>query len=143
MAQVATSGNKEIVKQFLEIVRAGKDPDKASHFMADTMLAHQMNVENLTTVKRTPQNYSDHVKEFIAMYGNFSFEITELIAEGDKVYARWLQKGKHLAEIDGYAPTGKPLNEIASAVYRLEKNKIVEYWIQIDRLGFEKQLQDR
>lgn len=75
------------------------------------------------------------------MYGNFTFEVTELIAEGDKVYARWIQHGKHLAEIDGYQATGKPLAEIASAVYRLEHGKIVEYWIQIDRLGFEKQLQ--
>jgi predicted ester cyclase len=75
------------------------------------------------------------------MFGQFSFEITDLIAEEDKVYARWKQIGNHLAEIDGYQPTGNPLIEIASCVYRLENNKIAEYWIQIDRLGFEKQLQ--
>ncbi|HEX5169979.1 MAG TPA: ester cyclase [Cyclobacteriaceae bacterium] len=136
-----TQVNKEMVRQFLEIVRAGKDPDKANVFMADTILAHQMNAENQTTVKRTPQNYADHIREFLTMYGKFTFEITELIAEGDKVYARWIQEGKHLSEIDGYAPTGKPLTEIASAVYQLKEGKIVAYWIQIDRLGFEKQLQ--
>ena len=110
--------------------------------MAETVLAHQINVEDQTTVNRTPENYAYHVKEFLKMYGSFSFEITELLADGDKVYARWIQKGKHLADIDGYAPTGKPINEIASVVYRLENNKIVEYWIQIDRYGFEKQLQE-
>lgn len=136
-----TKDNKEIVRQFLEIVRGGKDPDKANAFMADTILAHQVNSENQTTVKRTPQNYAEHVKEFITMYGRFTFEITELIAEGDKVYARWIQHGKHLTEIDGYPATGKPLTEIASAVYQLKDGKIVEYWIQIDRMGFEKQLQ--
>jgi predicted ester cyclase len=133
--------NKETVKLFLETVRSGKAVDKANLFMGDTVLAHQMNAEEQITVKRTPQDYSEHVKEFLKMYGNFSFEITELISEGDKVYARWIQKGKHLREIDGYAPTGKALTEIASAVYRLDNNKIVEYWIQIDRHGFEKQLQ--
>lgn len=51
-------------------------------------------------------------------------------------------KGKFISEIDGYLPTGKPINEIASSVYRLQNGKIVEYWIQIDRLGFEKQLQN-
>jgi reactive intermediate/imine deaminase len=134
--------NKETVKKFLETVRTGKAPDDSKLFMADTVLAHQVNVEEQTTVKRTPENYTFHVKEFLKMYGNFSFEITELVADGDKVYARWIQKGTHLADIDGYAPTGKPINEIASAVYRLENNKIVEYWIQIDRYGFEKQLQE-
>jgi len=142
MAQqkIVLHNNKEVISEFLEVVRAGKDPDKASVYMADTILAHQMNAERPATVKRTPQNYADHIREFIGMYGDFTFEITELIAEGDKVYARWLQNGKHLAEIDGHPATGKPLIEIASAVYRLENSKIVEYWIQIDRLGFEKQL---
>ena len=133
--------NKEIVKQFLEQVRSGKFPEKASLYMADSILAHQMNAENETTVIRTPQNYSEHIEDFVRMFGQFSFEITDLIAEEDKVYARWKQIGNHLAEIDGYQPTGNPLIEIASCVYRLENNKIAEYWIQIDRLGFEKQLQ--
>lgn len=135
------SNNKEIVKLLLENVRTGRHPECTSLFMADTVLAHQMNSEDQATVTRTPQNYSDHIKEFLKMYGNFSFEITELIADGDRVYARWMHKGIHLTEIDGYAATGKPLTEIASCVYRLENGKIVEYWIQIDRLGFDKQLQ--
>jgi predicted ester cyclase len=122
-------------------VRTGKAPDDANLFMAELVLAHQVTVENETTVERTPANYASHVREFLKMYGNFSFEITELLAQGDKVYARWIQKGIHTAEIDGYASTGKPINEIASVVYRLQNNKIVEYWIQIDRFGFEKQLQ--
>jgi predicted ester cyclase len=133
--------NKEIVKQFLEQVRSGKFPEKAGLYMSDSILAHQMNAENETTVIRTPQNYSEHIEDFVQMFGQFSFEITDLIAEEDKVYARWKQIGNHLAEIDGYQPTGNPLIEIASCVYRLENNKIAEYWIQIDRLGFEKQLQ--
>jgi predicted ester cyclase len=104
-------------------------------------LAHQENAEGETIVKRTPGNYADHVRDFLRMYGKYSFEITELIAENDKVYVRWKQTGRHLAEIDGHPATGKPLVEIASAVYRVENNRIAEYWIQIDRLGFEKQLQ--
>jgi reactive intermediate/imine deaminase len=138
---MSSNKNKETVKLFLETVRSGKVPDNANIFMADTVLAHQANAEEQITVKRTPQNYSEHIKEFLTMYGNFSFEITELISENDKVYARWIQKGKHLSEIDGHAPTGKALTEIASAVYRLDNDKIVEYWIQVDRFGFEKQLQ--
>ena len=141
LERTSSERNKETVKLFLETVRSGKAAGKANLFMADTILAHQMNAEEQITVKRTPQDYSEHVKEFLTMYGNFRFEITELISEGDKVYARWIQRGKHLTEIDGHAPTGKALTEIASAVYRVDSDKIVEYWIQIDRFGFEKQLQ--
>jgi predicted ester cyclase len=134
--------NKLIIREFLETVRSGKSPEDAKKYMADSVLAHQLNVENETTVKRTPENYTSHIKEFLNMYGKFSFEITEILADGDKVYARWIQKGKHISDIDEYTPTGKPINEIASSVYRLQNNKIVEYWIQIDRYGFEEQLKD-
>ncbi len=138
----AVSG-KTVVKAFLEEVRSGKAPEKAPLYMAPTVLAHQMNAENETTVRRSPGQYADHVREFLALYGNYAFEVTELIAEGDKVYARWKQTGKHLTTMDGYAPTGKPLVEIASAVYHLENGKIAEYWIQIDRLGLEEQLKQQ
>jgi predicted ester cyclase len=140
--QMSTTHNSEqIVRDFLLTVRSGKNPDLAKDFMAGKVLAHQMNSEHPQTVERTPENYAAHVKEFLEMYGQFEFEITELIAQDHKVYARWKQTGKHLTEVDGYPPTGLPLIEIASAVYRLENGKIVEYWIQIDRAGFDKQLQ--
>jgi predicted ester cyclase len=135
--------NKETVKQFLEIVRSGKSPERAREFMADTVLAHQLNAEAPVTVKRSPQNYTEHVQEFLQLFGPFVFHITELLADGDRVYARWIQRGHHLGEIDGLAPTGKSLVEIASAVYRLEHDKIAEYWIQTDRYGFEKQLKEQ
>ena len=131
---------EEIVKSFLTNVRSGLRPNDARLYMADTVLAHQVNAENPVTVKRTPDNYTAHVKEFLRLFGNYSFEITELIASKDKVYVRWKQTGIHKEEIDGYAPTQLPIIEFTSAVYRVKNKRIVEYWIQMDRLGFELQL---
>ncbi|MGZ3750709.1 MAG: Rid family detoxifying hydrolase [Mucilaginibacter sp.] len=133
--------SEKTVKEFLEIVRAGKAPERAAEFMADTVIAHQMNAEKPEAIKRTPQNYADHIKEFHTLYGGYSFEITELIADSNKVYARWKQTGKHLSDIDQYKATGLPLIEVGSAVYRVENDKIVEYWIQLDRQGLDLQLQ--
>ncbi len=131
---------KDVVKAFLLEVRTGQHPEKASLYMADTVLAHQVNAENPVTVKRTPANYKAHVEEFLDLFGKFEFEVTELLAEGDKVYVRWIQRGKHLKEIDGYKATGLPLIEYTSVVYRIENGKIAEYWLQTDRYGFEEQL---
>lgn len=131
---------EKIVHDFLANVRTGLRPEDAKLYMADTVLAHQVTSENPTTVKRTPANYTSHINEFKRLFGNFEFEITELIASKDKVYVRWKQSGKHLAEIDGFAATELPLIEYTSAVYRVENKKIVEYWIQMDRLGFDLQL---
>ena len=138
MSQTKTS--KEVVLLFLKNVRSGLYPDNAKDYMADTVLAHQVNSENPVSVKRTPENYAEHVKTFLALFGKFRFEVTELIAEGDKVYARWIQTGRHLSKLEGYEPTQLPLIEYTSAVYRIENGKIKEYWLQSDRLGFEEQL---
>lgn len=131
-----------IVRAFLMEVRSGKKPENAHNYMAEKVAAHQLNSENPQTVTRTPADYTGHIREFLEVFGNFDFEITELIAQSDKVYVRWKQTGHHLQEIDGFAPTGKELIEYASAVYRIENGMIVEYWIQVDRLGMLQQLKE-
>ncbi|GAB3541605.1 hypothetical protein GCM10027577_07450 [Spirosoma fluminis] len=134
---------RQVVEGFLKYVRSGLHPEQAGDYMADTVLAHQLTAEKPTTVRRTPANYAAHVTDFLTLFGEFKLEVTELLADGDKVYVRWKQTGRHLAEVDGYAPTGLPLIELTSVVYRIEQEKIVEYWLQTDRLGFEQQLKQQ
>jgi predicted ester cyclase len=131
---------KQIVKAFLDEVRSGAHPERAARFMAAEVLAHQAVSEAEVTVHRTPDQYAQHVQDMLDAYGPFTFRIDELIAEGDRVYARWTQHGTHLVEVEGFTPTGKPVVEVASAVYRVEDGRIAEYWIQIDRLGLIEQL---
>lgn len=131
---------EQIVKKFFEEVRSGKNPDHTIELMADQVLAHQVISEEELTVIRTPKDYADHVKEMVEAYGDFSLEIQEFLIQGNKVYVRWKQVGTHVGEVDGYQPTGLPVIEKASAVYRVEDEKIAEYWIQIDRAGMENQL---
>ncbi|WNR43834.1 ester cyclase [Paenibacillus roseipurpureus] len=132
---------EEVVRLFFEKVRSGQEPDAAFSLMAERVLAHQITSENEVTVERSPANYVDHVHEMLEAYGAFSLTIQELLVQGDRVYVRWKQSGVHIGEVDGYSPTNKPVVEIASAVYRVENEKIVEYWIQIDREGIRIQLE--
>ncbi|MDR4984046.1 MULTISPECIES: ester cyclase [Bacillus cereus group] len=132
---------EQIVRKFFEEVRSGNNPDYSNQFMAEKVLAHQIVSEEEQTVCRTPEDYAEHVREMIEVYGNFSLEIQEFLVQESKVYVRWKQVGMHVGEIDGYQPTGLPIIQIASAVYRIEDGKIVEYWIQIDRSGIQNQLE--
>ncbi|GLX66108.1 ester cyclase [Paenibacillus glycanilyticus] len=132
----------DIVEQFFKRVRSGIEPDAAHEYMAARVAAHQVTAENETTVERSPDNYAEHVREMTRAYGAFLLQIEELLSSEDRVYVRWKQTGTHVGEVDGFAPTGKPVIEIASAVYRIEDGKIVEYWIQIDREGIRRQLEN-
>ncbi|MGN4447587.1 ester cyclase [Bacillus cereus group sp. MYBK79-1] len=132
---------EQIVREFFDEVRSGNNPDYSNQLMAEKVLAHQIVSEEEQTVCRTPEDYAEHVREMIDVYGNFSLEIQEFLVQESKVYVRWKQVGMHVGEIDGYEPTGLPIIQIASAVYRVEDGKIAEYWIQIDMLGVQNQLE--
>ena len=108
--------------------------------MAGAVVAHQVQAEEPVTITRSPREYAEHVEEMRAAYGAFRLEIDELFGAGDKVYARWTQQGTHVGEVDGVAPTGKPVTQVTSCVYRVVDGRIVEYWIQIDRWGLRAQL---
>ncbi|NYF56301.1 ester cyclase [Micromonospora purpureochromogenes] len=129
-----------VVREFMTRVRSGVDPDAAHRLMADRVLAHQVQAEDELTVERTPSQYAAHVRDMLAAYGDFSLRVDELFGAGDRVYARWTQRGRHLGEVDGFPPTGLPVTQVTSAVYRVRDGRIVEYWIQIDRHGLGAQL---
>ena len=120
---------KEIVREFLSEVRSGRNPEAAGAYMAPLVQANQVISETTQVVERTPQQYTEHVLEMKAAYGDFEFQVDELIAEGTKVYARWTQ-------------FGNGIRQVTSCVYRVENDLIVEYWIQIDRLGLQLQTAD-
>lgn len=119
-----TVSPKQIVLAFLEEVRSGKNPERASKYMAPVVIAHQVISEDRQTINRTPAQYTEHVLEMKSEFGDFTFEIDELLADGDKVFARWTQ-------------TGNRIRQCTSCVYRIESGLIAEYWIQIDRLGLQ------
>ncbi|WP_158798366.1 ester cyclase [Pedobacter sp. L105] len=138
--KITTSAGKTVV-EFLEVVRSGKSPERAPEFLADSVKAHQLNAENPQTVVRTPENFTQNIKDFIQACGHYQFEITELIASGDKVYARWKQTGNQIGDVNEFKASRLPVTEIGSAVYRVSDGKIIEYWVQIDRKGTEIQQQ--
>lgn len=129
-----------VVQGFLSEVRSGRNPDAITRYFAPHVQAHQITSEAETTVDRTPEDYANHVREFLQAYGRFSFRIEDMIAQDDRVFVRWRQDGHHLASVDGERPTGGRVTEITTAVYRVSGGKIREYWIQSDRKGLEVQL---
>lgn len=131
---------RDTVTAFLETVRSGREPHRAAEFMASSVRAHQVRAAARETIDRSPANYEEHVEEMLEMFGQFEFVIDELLVDGDRAYARWIQHGAHVGEIDGHAPTGTTIETVGSAVYRVADGLIVEYWIQQDAAGLAAQL---
>jgi predicted ester cyclase len=66
--------------------------------------------------------------------------IEDLIAEGDKVVARWTSRATHQGEYMGTPPSGKELEFTGISVYRIEAGKIAESWNVEDELGLMRQI---
>jgi predicted ester cyclase len=66
--------------------------------------------------------------------------IEDLIAEGDKVVARWRSRATHQGEYMGIPPTGKEVEFTGISVYRIEGGKIAESWTIEDELRLMRQI---
>jgi predicted ester cyclase len=66
--------------------------------------------------------------------------IEDLIAEGDKVVARWRSRATHRGDYMGITPSGKEVEFTGISIYRIEGNKIAESWSVEDQFGLMRQI---
>lgn len=99
-------------------------------------------------------DYFDHAlggdkETFIALYDTFStafpdlqFEVTHLLADGDLVAVRGIQRGTHEGNFLGMIPaTGNEVEWTGIAIFRFnEEGKIAERWQNLDEMGLMTQL---
>ncbi len=55
-----------------------------------------------------------------------------VISENDLVAIQWTAKGTHLGEFKGKKPSGKSVSYSGVTIYRIQDDKIVEYWAYLD-----------
>jgi predicted ester cyclase len=66
--------------------------------------------------------------------------IEDLIAEGDKVVARWRSRATHQGNYMGTAPTGREVEFTGISFYRIEGGKIAQSWNIEDQFGLMRQI---
>jgi predicted ester cyclase len=73
-------------------------------------------------------------------FPDLKLTIEEIIASGDKTWARITGRGTHQGPFMGRPPTGKPFAITVIDICRFENGKIVEHWGVADRLSLMGQL---
>lgn len=72
----------------------------------------------------------------IAAFPDMQWQITSLLAEGDKVAISWQVRGTHTAQFAQYPATGKNVTSTGMGVHTMKNGKIIRSEILTDRLGF-------
>jgi steroid delta-isomerase-like uncharacterized protein len=108
--------------------------------VADELIVTNLMLRNPPAVIRSLEDYKTGMDKFHAAFPDAVFTVEELIAEGDKVVARWTLRATQATEYQGHVPNGKTMMVSGISIFRLAGGKIQEIIVNMDRLGQMEQL---
>jgi steroid delta-isomerase-like uncharacterized protein len=131
--------NKEIVRQiFDEYVNHGK-PELLSKLFAEDYVGAQSG-----TPPMGRDGFAKSAQALREGFPDIHYSIVDLMAEGDRVTARWQWRGTHSGVFRGpagtFPPTGKSILNEGIGIFQVKDGKVTHAWLITDRLGFLQQV---
>ena len=88
----------------------------------------------------TREQSKDHAASLLAAFPDLNGAIDDVIAEGDRVVARYTVRGTHQGVYGGLPPTGKQITLKGIEIDKLADGKFIETWTVTDTFGLLQQL---
>lgn len=76
----------------------------------------------------------------LAAFPNLDRTIDDIVAEGDRVVARWSARGVHEGEFMGSPPSGNVVTSSGITIFRIADGRVVEEWAESDMVGLLQQV---
>jgi len=133
--------NKILVRRYFEDAR--HDPDICDEIFAPRFQFHTIQHASVTSqsVESNPQSEKTTYEWLVKVWSpDWCMAVDEMIAEGDRVMARWTFRGKQVGEYAGLPPTQKEVTYSGINIFRIANGKIAEVWDISDRLWLWQQL---
>jgi predicted ester cyclase len=118
---------KRLVRRYYEDVFAGRRLDVLEVLVAPGFVGHD---PAGATMDR--EGYFDAVSMMHEAFAQLEVFIDDQIAENDRVTTRWSAVGTHIGEFAGIAPTGRNVTMSGIDIHRVEGDRLVELWEQLD-----------
>jgi predicted ester cyclase len=125
-----------LVSQFYERIWEHGELETASELVADDFVFRG----SLGGEVRGHAAFLDYVRSVRTAVGSYRAEILACVAEEDAAFAKMRFSGLHVGPLRGYAPTGRRIEWLAAALFRFERNVIVDLWVLGDVIGLDSQL---
>ena len=127
---------KELVRKFYEVLWDAHDKDAIPSLLHDDFTFRG----SLGQEKRGHAGFAEYVDMVHAALGEYKCIIRELVAEGNKVFAKMTFTGIHRREFMGYFPTNDRVSWDGCALFTIERKRIKEVWVLGDLKSLEDQL---
>jgi predicted ester cyclase len=121
---------QEVVRRYFDEVHNGRKLD-----LIDQLVAPNYKENNPLPGQGSGPEGLKARERMLAGTLDVRFTLEDLIADGDKVVARWRNHGKHIGEFLGIPPTGKEFSVEGINIYRVQNGKIAEGWNVVDVFG--------
>jgi steroid delta-isomerase-like uncharacterized protein len=126
-----TAENKVVMRRFVEFINTGSEK-LAEELIAPEAVFH---VPGRPEPMRGPAGYLAVIGMMRSGFPDIQWTLEEMIAEDDKVAARFTMRGTHQGSFFGVPPTGKTIAVQALNFYRLSGGQFIEERGQPDLLG--------
>lgn len=132
--------HKALVRRYFE--DAPFNPGACDEIFAPTFLFHTLQRAGLTpqVAESTPAGEKAAYEQIKDIWDGWHITVDEMIAEGDRVMARWTSHGTQIGELNGLPSTGNEVTFTGINIFRIADGKIAEVWDLYDRLWMWQQL---
>ncbi len=127
--------NHALMRRFIDEVW-----NKGDVAVADEIFHPEASSPSAPALPLGPDGVKVIVKMMRDAFPDYWMEITHIVAEDDRVAARFRQGGTHTGPLMGIAPTGKKVEWTEIGILRVADGKVVESWYDVDMLGLMSQL---
>ena len=131
--------NKALIRRWFEEVWNKGREEAIDELFAAEGIAHGL-ADEAGNALRGPQDFKPFFRKFRSAFPEIEIVVEDTVAEGEKVAARCLVRGKHQSDSLGFAATGQSTEFTGITIVRIEQGKIVEAWNNFDFMTMYKQL---
>jgi predicted ester cyclase len=134
-ADASATDPAPVAVRFYEELHTAGDLGVAAELVAPGAFVHTPD-----GTMRGPEGIAGLVATLRTAFPNATFPIAEVAVADETVLVRWTMHGTHQGTFGEIAPTGKEVSMDGLSVLRVRDGRIVESWVQYDRLGLLQQL---
>ena len=128
--------NKAVVRRFFEELLSTNNFAVADELLSPSVRFYFAG----SPVAMDLESYMEFLVARRAAFPDRRFVVEDMIAEGDKVSARFTMRGSYKGELRGIAPSGREVTMTGIDMIRLPEGKMVEDRVEVDQLGMMQQL---
>jgi predicted ester cyclase len=127
--------NKELMTRFIEEVW-----NKGNLDVADEIFHPDHTSPSAPGLPAGAEGVKFIATQFRNAFPDYWMKIELMVAEDDRIAAKFLQGGTHKGELMGIPATGKKAEWTETGILRIADGKVVESWYDVDMMGMMQQL---